>query len=43
MVGTYQMETEGAERFDIAIPAFSLDVELPSQSRDSTQSHRLIN
>ena len=43
MVGTYQMETEGAERFDIAIPAFSLDVELPSQSRDSAQSHRLIN
>lgn len=43
MVGTYQMETKAGERFDIAIPAFSLDVELPSQSRDSAQSHRLIN
>jgi ApaG protein len=43
MVGTYQMETKEGERFDIAIPAFSLDVELPSQSRDSAQSHRLIN
>jgi ApaG protein len=43
MVGTYQMETAEGDRFDIAIPAFSLDVELPSQSRDSAQSHRLIN
>ena len=43
MVGTYQMETSEGERFDIDIPAFSLDVELPSQSRDSAQSHRLIN
>ena len=25
MVGTYQMEAHGGERFDIAIPAFSLD------------------
>jgi ApaG protein len=25
MVGTYQMEAEDGERFDIAIPAFSLD------------------
>ncbi|MDP7241663.1 MAG: ApaG domain, partial [Rhodospirillales bacterium] len=25
MVGTYQMETDTGERFDIAIPAFSLD------------------
>jgi ApaG protein len=25
MVGTYQMETEAGETFDIAIPAFSLD------------------
>jgi ApaG protein len=25
MVGTYQMEASGGERFDIAIPAFSLD------------------
>jgi ApaG protein len=25
MVGTYQMETGGGERFDAAIPAFSLD------------------
>ena len=25
MVGTYQMENSGGERFDIAIPAFSLD------------------
>jgi ApaG protein len=25
MTGTYQMETEGGERFDIAIPSFSLD------------------
>lgn len=25
MVGSYQMETPGGERFDIAIPAFSLD------------------
>ncbi|HVT51426.1 MAG TPA: Co2+/Mg2+ efflux protein ApaG [Dongiaceae bacterium] len=25
MVGTYQMENTGGERFDIAIPAFSLD------------------
>jgi ApaG protein len=25
MAGTYQMETEGGEHFDIAIPAFSLD------------------
>lgn len=25
MVGTYQMETQSGERFDIAIPAFSLD------------------
>jgi ApaG protein len=25
MVGTYQMESQGGERFDIAIPAFSLD------------------
>jgi ApaG protein len=25
MVGSYQMETLGGERFDIAIPAFSLD------------------
>jgi ApaG protein len=43
MVGTYQMETAAGERFDIDIPAFSLDVELPSHSRDSAQSHRLIN
>ncbi|MGE0237534.1 MAG: Co2+/Mg2+ efflux protein ApaG [Parvibaculaceae bacterium] len=34
MVGTYQMETSGGERFDVDIPAFSLD---------SPQSHRLIN
>ena len=34
MVGTYQMETANGERFDIDIPAFSLD---------SPQSHRLIN
>ena len=25
MVGTYQMETEAGERFDVGIPAFSLD------------------
>ena len=25
MTGTYQMETDGGDRFDIAIPAFSLD------------------
>ena len=25
MTGTYQMETSGGDRFDIAIPAFSLD------------------
>lgn len=25
MVGTYQMETAAGERFDVAIPAFSLD------------------
>ena len=25
MTGTYQMESEGGERFDIAIPSFSLD------------------
>ena len=25
MVGTYQMEAQGGEKFDIAIPAFSLD------------------
>ncbi len=25
MVGSYQMETLGGERFDIAVPAFSLD------------------
>ncbi len=25
MVGRYQMETEGGERFDVDIPAFSLD------------------
>jgi len=25
MVGSYQMETTGGERFDIAVPAFSLD------------------
>ena len=25
MVGSYQMEDEAGERFDIAIPAFSLD------------------
>ena len=25
MVGTYQMEAEDGERFDIAVPAFSLD------------------
>ncbi len=25
MVGTYQMETEDGERFEIAVPAFSLD------------------
>ena len=25
MVGTYQMETPAGERFDVAIPAFSLD------------------
>jgi ApaG protein len=25
MVGTYQMETPSGERFDVAIPAFSLD------------------
>jgi ApaG protein len=34
MVGTYQMETTGGERFDVDIPAFSLD---------SPQSHRPIN
>ena len=34
MVGTYQMETPGGERFDVDIPAFSLD---------SPQSHRPIN
>jgi ApaG protein len=34
MVGTYQMETSSGERFDVDIPAFSLD---------SPQSHRLIN
>jgi ApaG protein len=34
MVGTYQMETSTGERFDVDIPAFSLD---------SPQSHRLIN
>ncbi len=26
MVGTYQVETDGGERFTIAIPAFSLDL-----------------
>lgn len=25
MVGTYQMENEAGERFDVAVPAFSLD------------------
>jgi ApaG protein len=25
MVGTYQMEAESGERFDVAVPAFSLD------------------
>ena len=25
MVGTYQMETESGDRFDVDIPAFSLD------------------
>ena len=25
MVGTYQMESDGGERFDVAVPAFSLD------------------
>jgi ApaG protein len=25
MVGTYQMESQGGEKFDIAVPAFSLD------------------
>ncbi|MBT3307515.1 MAG: Co2+/Mg2+ efflux protein ApaG, partial [Alphaproteobacteria bacterium] len=25
MAGTYQMETPGGERFDVTIPAFSLD------------------
>jgi ApaG protein len=25
MAGTYQMETPAGERFDVAIPAFSLD------------------
>lgn len=25
MVGSYQMETEDGERFDVAVPAFSLD------------------
>ncbi|MDA8232468.1 MAG: Co2+/Mg2+ efflux protein ApaG [Magnetospirillum sp.] len=25
MVGAYQMESEGGEKFDVAIPAFSLD------------------
>jgi ApaG protein len=25
MVGTYEMVTEGGERFDVAVPAFSLD------------------
>ena len=25
MVGTYQMETPSGDRFDVAIPAFSLD------------------
>jgi ApaG protein len=43
MVGTYQMETAHGVGFDIDIPAFSLDVELPSHSRDSAHSHRLIN
>jgi ApaG protein len=34
MVGTYQMETSSGERFEVDIPAFSLD---------SPQSHRPIN
>ena len=34
MFGTYQMETTRGERFDVDIPAFSLD---------SPQSHRRIN
>lgn len=25
MVGSYEMETQGGERFDVAVPAFSLD------------------
>jgi len=25
MVGAYQMETQAGERFDVAVPAFSLD------------------
>jgi ApaG protein len=25
MVGTYEMETQNGERFDVEIPAFSLD------------------
>ena len=31
MAGTYQVETDGDERFNIAIPAFSLD--LPNAPR----------
>jgi ApaG protein len=43
MVGTYQMETANGERFDIDIPAFSLDIDPPSLLRDSPHTHRLIN
>jgi ApaG protein len=42
MVGTYQMETSGGERFDVDIPAFSLDID-PAHSRASPHSHRSIN
>jgi len=34
MTGTYQMESEGRDRFDVAIPSFSLD---------SPQSGGLLN
>jgi ApaG protein len=43
MVGTYQMESASGERFDIDIPAFSLDIDPPSLLRDSPRTPRLIN
>jgi ApaG protein len=43
MVGTYQMESVNGERFDIDIPAFSLDIDPPSLLGDSPHTHRLIN